>query len=141
MVSSSLGGISFGVDSEGNYGYYKYDETAGADTLVPFKSGKQVVYLGAGTSFNVSSYEGYQNFTTDNFIVGANSGHSSQGASGKYTCNPKIEGFTISKSYNASSGVLSITGNYQTAGTVYTNSGSWCQTVTQTMSCFAYLVY
>ena len=38
QLKVSLGGISFGIDSQGNYGYYKYDETAGADTLVPFSS-------------------------------------------------------------------------------------------------------
>lgn len=31
------GGVKLGVDENGNPGYYKYDESAGADTLVPFK--------------------------------------------------------------------------------------------------------
>lgn len=30
-----------------------------------------VDYLGEGTSFDLASYEGYKNFTTDNFIVGS----------------------------------------------------------------------
>ncbi len=34
-VSAALGGLTFGVDAAGNYGYYK----AGADTVTPFKSG------------------------------------------------------------------------------------------------------
>lgn len=34
MENSSLGGLKFGVDSDGNYGYIK----AGADTVIPFKS-------------------------------------------------------------------------------------------------------
>lgn len=33
-IQESLGGLRFGVDSEGNYGYYK----DGADTITPFKS-------------------------------------------------------------------------------------------------------
>ena len=34
-LTDSLGGMSFGVDADGNYGYIK----AGADTVTPFKSG------------------------------------------------------------------------------------------------------
>lgn len=34
-LADSLGGITFGVDADGNYGYKK----AGADTVIPFKSG------------------------------------------------------------------------------------------------------
>ena len=34
MVNNSLGGLKFGVDSNGNYGYIK----AGADTVTPFSS-------------------------------------------------------------------------------------------------------
>lgn len=39
LVERHTGGVRLGVDEEGNYGYYKYDEEAGADTLVPFKAG------------------------------------------------------------------------------------------------------
>lgn len=35
QLNSSLGGLSFGVDADGNYGYYK----DGADSVTPFKSG------------------------------------------------------------------------------------------------------
>lgn len=34
-LSKNMGGLRFGVDSDGNYGYYK----DGADTVTPFKSG------------------------------------------------------------------------------------------------------
>lgn len=34
---------------------------------------EQVIKLGTGTSFNVSTYENYQNFTKDNFLVVVNS--------------------------------------------------------------------
>jgi len=30
---------------------------------------ESVIYLGEGTSFDLTSYEGYENFTIDNFIV------------------------------------------------------------------------
>ena len=35
-------------------------------------SGKKVIDLGVGTSFNVSSYAGYEKFTTANFLWNAN---------------------------------------------------------------------
>ena len=38
MVNNSLGGLSFGIDTDGNYGYYK----DGADTVTPFNSGCKV---------------------------------------------------------------------------------------------------
>ena len=112
--------------------------------MLPFNKGsegKRVVNLGTGTSFNVSSYEGYKNFTANNFIVGASKGNSPVGSASKHTCRPKAGGFTISKTYTASTGVLKITGNTQTAGTIDDTSDSWLQTVSQTMTCFAYLIY
>ena len=35
-LNSSLGGLSFGIDADGNYGYYK----DGADTVTPFRNGR-----------------------------------------------------------------------------------------------------
>lgn len=53
--------MKFGTDGDGNYGYY------GADgSLIPFS---KVVYLGNGTTFNVSSYKNYKNFTSNNFVA------------------------------------------------------------------------
>ncbi len=39
LIFRQTGGVKFGKDADGNPGYYKYDESAGADTLVPFSSG------------------------------------------------------------------------------------------------------
>lgn len=39
LILAQTGGVKFGKDEEGNPGYYKYDESAGADTFVPFSSG------------------------------------------------------------------------------------------------------
>lgn len=51
------GGVKLGVDENGNPGYYKYDESAGADTLVPFKSGGGGDFLDLyGLHFNTTSY-------------------------------------------------------------------------------------
>ena len=40
-LADSLGGLTFGVDSDGNPGYKK----AGADTVTPFKSGLEFTWL------------------------------------------------------------------------------------------------
>ena len=36
-MNTSLNGIKFGIDTQGNYGYYK----VGADTVTPFKTGNE----------------------------------------------------------------------------------------------------
>lgn len=43
-LQSDFGGMKFGVDANGNYGYYK----AGADTVTPFKSGFTISSLNVG---------------------------------------------------------------------------------------------
>ena len=40
-VNESLGGLRFGTDGDGNYGYYGAD-----DSLIPFKSGNPLTYAG-----------------------------------------------------------------------------------------------
>ena len=48
-LNESLGGLRFGVDGEGNYGYFGAD-----DSLIPFSSGKYgTVTLGNGGSFEI----------------------------------------------------------------------------------------
>lgn len=42
MLNSSLGGLQFGIDEDGNYGYIK----AGADTVTPFSSNNTLYYTG-----------------------------------------------------------------------------------------------
>lgn len=50
-IATILGGLQFGVDENGNYGYIK----AGADTVTPFKSG--VIELFTGTeSFKIGTF-------------------------------------------------------------------------------------
>ena len=54
-INSSLGGMKFGTDGDGNYGYYVAD-----GSLIPFKS---IRYLGqfTGNSINLSAYGNIQN--------------------------------------------------------------------------------
>lgn len=54
----------FEYDSTGKITGYK--TKVGADTVFPFKN---VVYLGDGTTFNVSSYKDYRKFTLNNFVA------------------------------------------------------------------------
>ena len=78
-----------------------------------------VYYLGTGTSFDIKSKfpNSYQNFTVDNFIAGGLSGNVvaaksyTDGISGVPVA--RANGFSISKSYNAQTGVLEISGNTQ----------------------------
>lgn len=84
---------------------YKFTEVANA-----IRSCNQVYYLGTGTSFSVSHIPGYSALTAANFIVCS------------ATCTGKAEEFhkcsaavAHQKSYNASTGVLTITGGYAEA--------------------------
>ena len=45
-VNNSFGGMKFGIDSDGNYGYIK----VGADSVTPFSSNKRYSY--SWTSYN-----------------------------------------------------------------------------------------
>lgn len=50
-IATILGGLQFGVDENGNYGYIK----AGADSVTPFKSGGVELFTGA-ESFKIGSF-------------------------------------------------------------------------------------
>ena len=71
-----------------------------------------VINLGTGTSFDVSSYSGYKNFTIDNFIVEVNGGSFS--ASGSYNdIVTPVSGsgsYTVTKTYDSETGQLTISG-------------------------------
>ena len=95
---------------DGVRGFYT-DPSRADDSFVPFKS---VAYLGLDTSFDLTSYPNYKNFTVDDFIVEA------QNASTKY--NTSYNGYVydafvygrLNKSYNATTGVL--TASYSCIG-------------------------
>lgn len=114
----------------------------GADTVIPFKGGKQVIDLGVGRSFNITSYPGYESFTNANFIVeqAATPGISNSrgypiGDGNTYY----VDGtFGLYKNYNASTGILTAY-NYCNAG--IKNHDGWTGTKKQTNSSVrAYLV-
>ena len=55
-LSSRLGGLRFGIDADGNYGY----KEVGADTVIPFKGNYIVTHL-----LNYPGYGAYNSMTTD----------------------------------------------------------------------------
>lgn len=69
-----------------------------------------VYFLGTGTNFNVSDIPGYQNLTADNFIVC--SAPCAGSASEHHSCSATA---AHAKTYNADTGILSITGGSASA--------------------------
>ncbi|ODM09921.1 hypothetical protein SAMN05216405_5543 [Lachnospiraceae bacterium NLAE-zl-G231] len=133
-LNSDLGGCQFGFTFDGLPGYKK----VGADTVYPFKGW---YYLGEGYSFDLKSFTDYSHFTIDNFIVGSSSAGASQsGGHGEFNTYAKINGFSLSKSYDNKLGILTINGYSQLAG-CWDIDGYWRYTVTQNVKCFAYLIY
>ena len=60
-LADSLGGITFGVDADGNYGYIK----AGADTVTPFRNGAMMIgTFSGGYPSAAAATSKYTNLTT-----------------------------------------------------------------------------
>ena len=102
--------FSFGIDSSGNYGYIK----DGADSVTPFKTIPQLVKVGrydAGSSngsktIDISSvYEDYKNLTVDDFIFDFVCFYC------QYVGGSGIQRKDLTKSYDASTGKLTLTCN------------------------------
>ena len=103
----------------------KVTGTASTKTLV-----KLGTFSGTSTpSFTVTSYPGYQSFTTDNFLLSTNVSIVSQ----KFTVSSVTCTSTITPSYNASTGVFSLS----CRGTATNNNGTDAFKGTGTV----YLVY
>lgn len=80
------------------------------DAIIPSVNKKKVVLLGTGNSFNVSSYEGYANFTIDNFIIEATGIYTSGSAQDNLRGSLSMSKSTtnVTKTYNASTGAFSV---------------------------------
>lgn len=110
-------------------GYYAY--------IVSSVRSNNCYYLGTGASFDVSNITGYQNLTADNFIVAVSGGH----AYGSTHGTSASTSTTITKSYDSSTGKLTIKGYYVSsdADTDDTEDGSFYH-VNMTINTQVYLV-
>ena len=105
-----------------------------------------VYYLGTGTSFNVSSISGFENFDSSNFIVGGISAPDMKTSryttgAGNVEDRAAARGFNINKTYDKTTGILSLSGTSQTIQIHKNSNGysSWASDQ-QNINCFAYLV-
>lgn len=135
-LNNNLGGYSFGETADGKPGYRK----PGADTVIPFKSG--IANLGVGISFDVSMYDGYKNFTINNFVIEYNSAiASSSGDNGflkdQVGSTYHWPSYSVSpyKSYNSTTGILTAYINVSTSITP-----KICGTKTEKHKVTAYLI-
>ncbi len=85
---------------------------------------KYAIYVGQGTSFDLKSYNGYQNFTNSNFLVEPIGFNETRTSGTVYLENDLWAGvqFTLVKSYNTSTGILTAYGS-ATGEAGYDNSG------------------
>lgn len=65
MLNSNLGGLKFGIDEDGNYGYIK----DGADTVTPFR-GQPLIFSTSPTDIKSILPATYKNLTADDFKIG-----------------------------------------------------------------------
>ena len=111
------------------------------DKLINIDDGKRtIIYLGNSNSYNLSNYEGYQDFTINNIIVEvlsiSTSGYTQSGYSGNISCAANI-----SKTYNPSTGALTI-GNLSCSQiNTATTGGSVTNSITTSISYKVYLIF
>ena len=116
------------------------------DLITGTAKNSNVYYLGTGTSFNVSSISGFENFDSSNFIVGGISAPDMKTSryttgAGNVEDRAAARGFTINKTYDKTTGILSLSGTSQTIQIHKNSNGysSWASDQ-QNINCFAYLV-
>lgn len=152
-IAEAYNGLNSNIENVkvyvGDDGKIHFTDRTGADSVLPFKKGI-CINLGNGTSFDVKTVcvnngIDYTKLTNSNFIVGARNVPNTKTATDHMiTYNygwAQATGFTVSHSYNASTGVLSVSGTAQTVQFWDSVNNLLIQSATQTATCFAYLVY
>ena len=136
-INSNLGGLSFVKDADGKWGY----KVAGADPVIPFKGYEKIASSVSGSSINVSAYPGYQNFTTDNFIVEKLdcTALAPGGAIGAGANNINLI-MSSTKSYNPSTGVFTFTASTTMQAYAYSEPASTYPTNPVNLLCNVYLI-
>ncbi len=142
QINSNISGIRTYVGTDGKIHFV---DGAGADTVLNFSTAPKIINLGTGTSFNVSSYNGYQKFTNSNFfIIPESIGNFSIADTqmGGGSANTTSITLPISKSYNAQNGVLTCSAQLNLSFYVRYSSGSGGSfSKSASVTCRAYLVY
>lgn len=167
LLSDSLAASKINIidlDNDGNNTLDEIVKTAsenlgssdGADDLnnVGVVSLSNIVYLGTGTTFDLSKYDGYTNFTSTNFIIGATEFNASYSGStsgscstGGGSCSGDWNGTCGCNSCSAGGGSCTVTKNYSgtsTGNASFKSYDSSTGTLTlQASNCvpFVYLVY
>lgn len=141
----NLGNVSSFVDIK-NALQTKITDSYNSGYAVGKLEGKKIVNLGSGTQFDVSGYEGYQSFTASNFIVETTSMNNGGGSGWRFNAESYglgLSGSALGKNYNASSGILSVTGLTAYAYVNGDGSGSWQHRASTSAgsSFVVYLVY
>lgn len=102
--NKNMGGLRFGVDGDGNYGYYGAD-----DSLIPFKSGlKAVGIIGCGSSGT---------YVSNSFINDSNISYEKGNGWFKFTFNKKM-------TVNLKSIGIDIAGNTSSNGSIDINGSN-----------------
>lgn len=143
IYAASLSFASGDVDHIKNDGTTTTVEEALNELYAKSESGK-VIDLGTGTSFDVSSYSGYQNFTVNNFLIipsvsksgSARGGGTEEGSYG-HTLSTST---TLTPSYNASTGVYQVKCRLYAHAQFRNHSGDSTYDNTTDVSVHAYLI-
>ena len=135
--NSNLGGIRFGIDEEGNYGYKK----VGEDIVIPFSSGRGLTLVGSYSGNQIIDVSKFvnDNANSNNFVCvfrGVNS-TTSNGDLGNYSERirvfSRINSNAASWQYNVDNKTLIINGMTVSA-TAYINSNILPATATATIN-------
>jgi hypothetical protein len=99
-------------------------------------SSTTITNLGSGSTFDVSSYSGYQSFTIDNFYVVVTKTHvEGWGADTQYSYLHGTADVNVTKAYNSTTGTFTLGGLSGAAANSAGNTGSF------SLTCTVYLVH
>lgn len=106
--------------------------------------------MGSERSISLKSYDGWESFTNDNFIVGIASASGSGNVFGTHQVDDWYVGgwhsvtgsvSSVSHSYDQATGILTISGGTGTSGFTHNDYPHTGGSINLTVTTFAYLVY
>lgn len=105
QIYSDLGGLRFGTDANGNYGFIK----DGADTVTPFR-GRPLIFSTSPADIKSILPATYKNLTVDDFLICATGADISLGISKTMTAANYYDSIKCSKAYDPATGKLTFSG-------------------------------